>query len=92
MTGIESALIIGAAIVVAFTFGFIFGMSYQSAEDKHEIRHLTKRSNAIIEEMKNKSIQAIEESYRAQDKKKKEEMISLIYGVFDDEHIKYGGF
>lgn len=91
MTGFEIALIVGAGIVVAFTFGFIFGMSYQGAEDRHEIKMITMKSKATIEEMKNRSIEAIRDAYKEQENRKKDEMISIIYGVFDD-NVKYGGF
>lgn len=91
MTGLETALIIGAGIVIAFTFGFLFGVGYQGAEDKREIKMITAKSKATIEKMKTESIKAIERAYKEQETRKKDEMISMIYGVFDDD-IRYGGF
>ena len=89
MTGLETAFIIGAGVIVSFTFGFLFGMGYQSAEEVREIKNITNRSRKTIEDMKNRSIKAVEEAY--QDKRQKEEAISLIYNIFDDD-VKYGGF
>lgn len=52
MDGTTIALMVGAGVIISFTLGFLFGIGYQSAEDRRTFRKIKKDYEEVIDKIK----------------------------------------
>lgn len=70
MDGYTIGLLIGAGVIIAFTMGFLFGIGYQSAEDRRTFRM---SMNKIKKDYEDMSKQNFDEAYALGKKHQKQE-------------------
>lgn len=100
MSILELSVLTAVFIVIAFTMGFLFGIGYQSGEDRRHIKNVHKTCEDNMKELREMSTNFYRQGYEQGRRHEKEEAAlraelewqELLNSIGQEDNIKFGGF